>query len=316
VTAGRGWIWAVFLAVVLVLLAIDMLVVNRRGRVLTVKEATRWSAVLIGTALLFGALVAFVGGATSALEYYAGYIIELSLSVDNLFVFILIFQYFAVPAEAQPKVLKFGVFDAMVMRGIMIGLGTIVIRQFSWVIYILGAVLAVTGIKMFHSEEIRIEPEANPLVRLAKRVIPLTRSYEGAKFFIRGMRRGWIATPLILVIMVVEWTDIMFAIDSIPAIFAVTNDPFIIYSSNIFAIIGLRAMYFVLADAMTKFVYLKPGVATILTFVGLKMVASAWIHIPIALSLLVIIGILTTSIVLSIRRNRIDATRIELDRVG
>jgi tellurite resistance protein TerC len=306
VTVGHRWVWVAFWAVVITLLAVDMLVVNRRSRVLTVREATRWSAVLIGAALLFGGVVAWAGGATRAFEYYAGYLIELSLSVDNLFVFILIFQYFAVPAGAQPKVLKFGVFDAMVMRGIMIGLGILVIRRFSWIIYVLGAILALTGIKMFRADEIRIEPEKNPLVRFAKRVIPMSGAYEDARFFVKT-HRGWLATPLILVILVVESTDIMFAIDSIPAIFSVTSDPFIIYSSNIFAIIGLRAMYFVLADAMNKFVYLKPGVATVLTFVGLKMVASAWVHIPIALSLVVIVAILSVAIVLSIRRNRLSA---------
>jgi len=306
VTVGKGWVWAVFWAVVVGLLAIDVLVVNRKARVLTVKGATQWSAVLIGTALFFGVLVAWVGGSTRALEYYAGYLIELSLSVDNLFVFILIFQYFAVPAVAQPKVLQVGVLSAMVMRGIMIGLGILVVRQFSWVIYVLGAVLAFTGIKMFRSEEIRIEPEKNPLVRFAKRVIPMSAAYDDARFFVKT-HRGWLATPLILVILVVESTDLMFAIDSIPAIFSVTSDPFIIYSSNTFAIIGLRAMYFVLADAMSRFVYLKQGVATILTFVGLKMVASAWVHIPIVLSLVVIVAILSVAVVLSIRRNRLPA---------
>ncbi len=305
-TVGKGWVWAVFWAVVVGLLAIDVLVVNRKARVLTVKGATQWSAVLIGTALFFGVLVAWVGGSTRALEYYAGYLIELSLSVDNLFVFILIFQYFAVPAVAQPKVLQVGVLSAMVMRGIMIGLGILVVRQFSWVIYVLGAVLAFTGIKMFRSEEIRIEPEKNPLVRFAKRVIPMSAAYDDARFFVKT-HRGWLATPLILVILVVESTDLMFAIDSIPAIFSVTSDPFIIYSSNTFAIIGLRAMYFVLADAMSRFVYLKQGVATILTFVGLKMVASAWVHIPIVLSLVVIVAILSVAVVLSIRRNRLPA---------
>lgn len=305
-TVGHRWVWIAFVAVVVVLLAVDLLVVNRKSQVLTVKGAAQWSAVLVATALLFGGLIAFVGGPTPALEYYAGYLIELSLSVDNLFVFILIFQYFAVPAIAQPKVLKFGVFDAMVMRGIMIGLGTMVITRFSWVVYVLGAVLAYTGFRMFRSEEIRIEPEKNPLVKLARRILPMSGAYEGSRFFVKS-HRGWMVTPLVLVILVVEWTDIMFAIDSIPAIFSVTKDPFIIYSSNIFAIIGLRAMFFVLADAMNRFVYLKPGVATILMFVGLKMVAGIWLHIPILVSLLVIVATLASAIGLSVRRNRAEA---------
>ena len=303
---GHRWVWVAFWSVVATLLAIDLLIVNRRSRVLTVPAATQWSAVLVSTALLFGGVIGYAGGTTAALEYYAGYLIELSLSVDNLFVFILIFQYFAVPAIAQPKVLKFGVFDAMVMRGLMIGLGTLVLSRFSWIIYLLGAVLAYTGIKMFRSEEIRVEPEKNPMVKLARRFLPMSGGYDDAKFFVKT-HRGWLATPLVIVIMVVEWTDIMFAIDSVPAIFSVTKDSFIIYSSNIFAILGLRAMFFVLADAMNSFVYLKAGVATILTFVGLKMVAGIWFHLPIVVSLVVIVGVLAVSVALSVRKTRLDA---------
>lgn len=306
-TSGHQGIWFFFGAVVLTLLLVDLFVVNRRGQVLTLRSSTQWSGVLVGSALLFGLVVWKVGGATRALEYYAGYLIELSLSVDNLFVFILIFQYFAVPAIAQPKVLKFGVFDAMVMRGIMIGLGTLVLKRFSWVIYLLGGILTYTGIRMFRAAEIRVEPERNPLVKMAKRFLPMSGAYEDARFFVKT-HRGWLATPLIVVILVVEWTDIMFAIDSIPAIFSVTNDPFIIYSSNIFAIIGLRALFFVLADAMNRFVYLKPGVAAILTFVGVKMLLGAWFHVPIVVSLVVILLLLSGAVLLSLRHERTRAS--------
>ena len=280
-------------------MVVDLLILSRRSHILSVREATLRSGALVALALLFGGFLFWREGSQTALEYYAGYVIELSLSVDNLFVFILIFQYFAVPAEAQPKVLKWGIIDAMVMRGIMITLGTIVLARFSWVIYLLGGVLLLTAVKMLRRREIEIHPEANPVVRLAKRFLPLSGSYDGTRFFSRG-ERGWMATPLVLVILVVETTDIMFAIDSIPAIFAVTKDPFVIYSSNIFAILGLRALYFVLADAVNRFVYLKQGVGLILAFVGLKMVLSYWLHIPIAASILVIMGLLATAITASV----------------
>lgn len=296
-------VWGVFAGLVLSLVVLDLGVLNRKTHILSVREAATWSAGLVTLALLFGGFLFWRAGSHKALEYYTGYLIELSLSVDNLFVFILIFQYFAVPAIAQPKVLKWGIVDAMVMRGIMITLGAIVLTRFSWVIYLLGGVLLLTALRMLVQKEIRIEPEKNPMVRLARRFLPFTNGYEGTAFFARGAR-GWMATPLVLVILVVEWSDILFAVDSIPAIFAVTRDPFIIYSSNIFAILGLRALFFVLADAMNRFAYLKQGVALILTFVSLKMVTSYWLHISIGASLLVIVGILTTAIGLSIRKTR------------
>jgi tellurite resistance protein TerC len=284
-------------------LAFDLFVLGRKSHIMSVREATIVSAGLIALALLFGGYIAYTSGPAKSLEYYAGYLIELSLSVDNLFVFLLIFRYFAVPGEAQPKVLKWGVFDAIILRAIMIGLGTLVLQRFDWVIYLLGGVLVITAWRMFRSSEIQVEPDKNPLVKLARRFLPISDSYDGTRFFtkIGGRRFG---TPLILVIMVVEWTDIMFAVDSIPAIFAVTKDPFIIYSSNIFAILGLRALFFVLAHAMERFAYLKPAVTIILGFVGLKMITSAWIHIPITLSLLVIVGTLATAILLSVAKER------------
>jgi len=307
---GRGhtpyhspWLWIGFTGVVVALLALDLGVLNRRAHVLSVREASLWSLGLGILALLFGLLLWIVEGSHHALEFYTGYLIELSLSVDNLFVFILIFQYFAVPAAAQPKVLKWGIIDAMVMRGLMITLGALVLARFSWVIYLLGGLLLFTALRMLRQDEVQLRPEHNPMVRLARRFLPVSDQYAGTAFFTRAGGR-WLATPLILVILVVEWSDVMFAVDSIPAIFAVTRDPFIIYTSNIFAILGLRALFFVLADAMHRFVYLKQGVGLILSFVGLKMLLSAWIHVPTPVSLLVILVTLSLAILASILKTR------------
>lgn len=285
------------------LLVLDLGVLNRRSHVLTMKEAMSWSGGLIALALLFGLFVLWREGTQSALEYYAGYLIELSLSVDNLFVFLLIFSYFGVRAEAQPKVLKWGILGAMVMRMIMIGLGALLLERFTWIVYAFGGLLIVTGIRMFTQKEASVDLERNPVVRLARRFLPFSDSYDGTRFLTRTSRGRLLATPLLLVLLVVEWSDLVFAIDSIPAIFAVTRDPFLVYSSNIFAILGLRALFFVLAGMLDKFAYLKPGVAFILVFVGLKMTLSAWVHIPTALSLAVIILTLATAVGLSIWRS-------------
>jgi tellurite resistance protein TerC len=300
-------VWLGFTALVVALLVLDLGVLNRRSHVLSVKEATSWSLGLVAVALLFGLFLWWREGAQHALEYYTGYVIELSLSVDNLFVFILIFSYFGVPAAAQPKVLKWGILGAIVMRFVMILLGALLLQRFEWIVYLFGGILLYTGVRMLTQKETRIEPEKNPVVRLARRVLPFTNSYNGALFFSRTSAGRILATPLLLVVIVVEWSDLVFAIDSIPAIFAVTRDPFLVYSSNVFAILGLRAMFFVLAGMLDKFVYLKPGVALILVFVGIKMVLSAWVHLPILLSLGVILATLTTAILLSIRRSAIDA---------
>jgi tellurite resistance protein TerC len=258
---------------------------------------------MVCLALLFGGFLAWKEGLSHALEYYAGYLIELSLSVDNLFVFLLIFQYFAVPAALQPKVLHWGILGAIIMRAIMILAGALLLQRFVWITYVFGGILILTGIRMFKMEDARIEPERNPLVRLARRILPFTPAYEDDHFLVRSWR-GWLATPLLLVLLVVEWSDLIFAIDSIPAVFAVTRDPFIVYSSNVFAILGLRALYFVLASAMDRFVYLKPGVALILILVGLKMVASAWVHPPIGVSLGAIVLILAVSVGASLVSSR------------
>lgn len=214
--------------------------------------------------------------------------------------FILIFQYFAVPAALQPRVLKWGILGAIVMRGVMIALGALLLQRFTWILYVFGGILLVTGFRMFRGGEERVEPERNPVVRLARRLIPVTPAYEGQAFFVRSRAR-WYATPLFLVVALVEWSDLVFAIDSIPAIFAVTRDPFIVYSSNVFAILGLRALYFVLAGAMDRFVHLKRGIAAILVFVGVKMLLSGWHHVPTGVSLAVIVLFLGTAVWASLR---------------
>lgn len=290
-------VWLGFTLLVGTLLVLDLGVVNRRSHVLSVKEATVWSAGLVCLALLFGGFLWWKEGAQHAIEFYTGYVIELSLSVDNLFVFLLIFQYFCVPAVAQPKVLKWGILGAIVMRAIMIGMGALLFSRFHWIIYVFGGILVITGIRMLRQGEERIEPERNPLVRIARRILPISPAYDEAHFAVRTRRGRLLFTPLLLVLLVVEWSDLVFAIDSIPAIFAVTKDPFIVYSSNVFAILGLRALYFVLAGAMDKFVYLKPGVALILVFVGGKMLLSAKYEIPTLLSLGVIVATLAIAIV-------------------
>jgi tellurite resistance protein TerC len=300
-------VWLGFTGLVVALLVLDLGVLNRRSHVLSFKEAISWSGGLVTIAHLFGLFVLWQEGTQPALEYYTGYLIELSLSVDNLFVFLLIFSYFGVRPEAQPKVLKWGILGAIIMRFIMIAVGALLLQRFHWIVYVFGAILVLTGIKMFaqrHEEMVNLE--RNPVVRLARRVLPIDKAYDGTRFFTRTVEGRLLATPLLLVVLVVEWSDLVFAIDSIPAIFAITRDPFLVYSSNIFAILGLRAMFFVLASMLDKFIYLKPGVAFILVFVGLKMTFSAWLHIPTSLSLAIIVLTLATAVGLSIRRSARD----------
>ena len=297
-------IWLGFTALVVALLAVDLGVVNRRAHVLSVREAGLWSAGLGALAMCFGLFLWWREGSTLALEFYSGYLIELSLSVDNLFVFLLIFQYFAVPAVLQPRVLKWGIFGAIVMRGVMIALGALLLQRFHWITYVFGGILVITGVRMFRAEGLApIDAEKNPVVRLARRFVRVTSNYDKDHFFVR-MHGAWFATPLFLVVLVVEWSDLVFAIDSIPAIFAVTRDPFIVYSSNVFAILGLRALYFVLAGAIDRFRYLKPAVAAILVFVGLKMGLSAWIHVSTQASLGVILALLSGGVVFSAAKSR------------
>lgn len=296
--------WIGFNAMVLLLLALDLGVFNRKAHAVSVKEALGWSAVWISLAVGFGAWIGVEMGRASMLEFYAGYLVEQALSVDNLFVFILIFGYFRIAPELQHRVLFWGILGALLMRGAMIGAGAVLIERFHWIIYVFGAFLVYTGIKMAFGGDSEIEPEANPVIKLVRRVMPVTTRFHGERFFIREpgpggvMRRS--ATPLFVVLMLVETTDVVFALDSIPAIFGVTRNPFLVYTSNVFAILGLRSMYFVLASVIGKFHLLKYGLSVVLAFVGVKMLLSEKFPIGIGVSLGVVAGVLITSVLLSL----------------
>ncbi|HYO34387.1 MAG TPA: TerC family protein [Nocardioidaceae bacterium] len=298
------WGWAAVLVVILVMLAVD-LVAHRSAHVVSVKEAAGWSVVWVSLGLGFGAVVWWTLGAQAGGEYFAGYLIEKSLAVDNVFVFALIFTYFAVPREYQHRVLFYGVLGALVFRAIFIAGGAVLIHQFAWVLYLFGAFLVFTGWKMFTHRNDKMDPSRNPVLRLVEKRVPSTSEFHGQKFWVRSGGR-WVATPLFTVLVLVETTDIIFAVDSIPAIFAVTQDPFLVFTSNAFAILGLRAMYFLLADLIHRFVYLKAGLSAILVFVGVKMLLLEVWKVPIWLSLTVIALSITVSVVMSLRATRDD----------
>ncbi len=302
------WLWVGFNVFVLAMLALDLGVFHRKAHVVSVREASIWSAVWIGLALLFNLGVWHLLGAQKGVEFLTGYLIEKSLSVDNIFVFALIFGYFAVPEEYQHRVLFWGILGALVMRAIFIAAGAALIANFHWIIYVFGAFLIVTGIKMAFVPARGLEPEKNPVVRLVRRLMPVTDRYHGQKFFARE-NGALAATPLFLVLALVETTDLIFAVDSIPAIFAVTSDPFIVYTSNVFAILGLRSLYFLLAGVMSKFEYLKLGLAAILVFVGTKMAIVDLYKIPSPVSLGVVAAILAIAVVASLARARRIASR-------
>ncbi len=292
-------IWIGFNILVLAMLALDLGVFHRQAHEVKVKEALIWSAVWIALAMLFNAGIYFWRGSEVALEFFTGYLIEKSLSVDNIFVFILIFSYFSVPALYQHKVLFWGILGALLMRAILIAVGATLIAKFHWIIYVFGGFLIITGVKMALQKSTGIHPEKNPLVRLFKRFMPVANEYHGEKFFIKENGRRF-ATPLFIVLLMVEFTDLVFAVDSIPAIFAITKDPFIVYTSNVFAILGLRSLYFALAGVMGYFHYLKIGLALVLVFVGAKMMVVDIYKIPIGLSLSVVGGILLLSVLASL----------------
>ncbi len=297
------WAWVGFTFFVLGMLVLDLGVFNRKTHTVSIKEALIWSLVWITLALVFNVGLFFFVGSEAALQFFTGYLIEKSLSVDNIFIFVLIFSYFSVPARYQHRVLFWGVLSALILRGMMIGLGSVLIEEFHWILYIFGAFLIFTGIRMGVQQNERVEPNNNPVVKLVRRMMPVTEQYEGGKFVVRRDGRS-ILTPLMLVLIVIETMDIVFAVDSIPAIFAVTTDPFIVFTSNVFAILGLRSLYFVFANMIDKFYYLKIALAVILTFIGMKMLLTDLFHIPTWSSLLVIAVVLTIAIVASIVRAR------------
>ncbi len=304
----QWWHWAGFILAVLFFLALDLGVFHRKAHVVRFKEALTWSAVWFTLALLFALLLRSQRGQTEATDFLVGYLIELSLSMDNVFVIAIIFNYFRVPSEYQHRVLFWGILGALVMRGIMIWLGAELIQQFHWMLYIFGVFLIVTGIKMLMGEEEEMQPEANPILRLVRKYFPVSPDYHGQQFYtVQGGRH--ILTPLALVLLMVETTDLVFALDSIPAIFCVTTDTFVVFTSNVFAILGLRSLYFVLAGAIAFFRYLKPGLATVLAFIGSKMLLAHWITISNTWSLAVVAGILLTAIVASVVAARGEQTR-------
>ncbi len=288
--------WVVLLVVVGSMLALDLLVLHRDARPVPLREAAAWTAVWVTLSLAFGAFIALTRGGDTGGEYVAGYLIELSLSVDNVFVFALIFTAFAVPAAYQHRLLFWGILGAIVFRAAFIAAGTAILSAAHWVLYLLGVLLIVTGIRLARSRGHAVEPERNPVLRLVRRIVPMTDDYRGASFLVHdGTRR--VATPLLAVLVAIETTDIMFAIDSIPAVFAITTDPLIVFSSNLFAILGLRSLYFLLAGLLDRFVYLKLGLSALLVFAGLKILVSSVYKIPIAVSLTVIVTILAVAIV-------------------
>ncbi len=296
-------LWIAFNIFVLAMLALDLGVFHRKAHVVKIKEALAWSAFWIALALLFNLVVYFWRGPETALEFLTGYLIEKSLSLDNLFVFLLIFSYFRVPPLYQHKILFWGILGALIMRAVFILTGITLIQEFHWVIYIFGGFLILSGIKMGLQKDKEIHPERNPVLRLFRRFMPVTDSYKDNKFFIKRAGR-YLATPLFVVLLVIETTDVIFAVDSIPAILAITQDPFIVYTSNVFAILGLRALYFALAGLMRLFHYLHYGLSAILVFVGIKMLLADIYKIPVAIALGVVAGILLISVIASIIRPR------------
>ncbi|MEI7484575.1 MAG: TerC family protein [Ignavibacteriota bacterium] len=298
------WHWGGFLLFLVIMLALDLGVFNKKQHEVKVREALITSGIWIALAIVFNIGVFYLMGHEKGLEFLTGYLLEKSLSVDNIFVFILLFSFFDVPKKYQHKVLFWGIFGALIMRAILIFIGTALIAQFSWVIMIFGAFLVIAGLKMAFQKEEKVEPDKNPIVRFVKKVIPVTPQYHKDKFFVRLNKGGLFATPLLIVLIVVETTDLIFAFDSIPAILAITNDSFIVFTSNAFAILGLRALYFALSGFMDKFHYLKMGLSIILVFIGVKMLLAGVVHISTVLSLIVILAVLTIAIGSSMVRNK------------
>jgi tellurite resistance protein TerC len=298
-TVGNPLVWGIFGVVVLAMLALDLGVFHRRAHAVSVKEAATWSLIWIGLALAFNVFVYFEFGGDKALEFFQAYIIEKALSVDNLFVFLAAFSYFAVPTHLQHRVLFWGILGALITRGIFIALGAALLATFHWVMYVFGAILIITAIRLIFGPEDEIHPERNPVIKVFRRFVPTTTEYEGAHFFVKRDGRR-LATPLLLVLVVIEASDVVFAVDSIPAVFAVTRDVFIVYTSNIFAIFGLRALTFLVASLVRRLAYLKPGLAAVLGFVGIKMILADRFPISDVISLCVVAGILAVSAIASL----------------
>jgi tellurite resistance protein TerC len=302
-SVGSPVLWAAFTLLIVALLALDLGFFHRKAHEVSVKEALAWTAGWVGLALMFNVFVWQRFGAARGLEFLTGYLIEKALSVDNIFVFLVIFSYFAVPRAFQHRVLFWGIVGALIFRATFILLGAALLQRFHWIVYVFGVLLVATGIKLLVERGTEVHPERNPIYRVFKRFVPSVDDYRGARFVVKENGKR-LATPLLLVVVVVESTDVVFAVDSIPAIFAVTTDPFIVYTSNIFAILGLRALYFVLAGVMDRFHYLRIALATVLCFVGVKMLIVDLYKVPIGLSLGVVALVLFVSVIASLLRPR------------
>lgn len=300
------WVWAAFVAFILAMLALDLFFLHRDAHVVAFREAAAWSAVWVTLGLSFGVIVWVWQGGPAAGEYFAGYLIEKSLSIDNIFIFALVLGYFQVPPAYQHRVLFWGILGALGMRAVFIAAGAALLENFHWMIYLFGGFLILTALRMGLHKGQEVHPERNPVLRMMRRVMPMSSDYDGPGFFtVQNGKK--MATPMLAVLVVIETTDLVFAIDSIPAIFAITRDTFLVFTSNAFAILGLRAMYFMLAGMMNRFVYLKTGLAVVLGFVGLKMIGSDVVHVPIWLSLTVIASVLAVSVVASLRRTEAES---------
>ena len=305
-SVGTPLLWVGFTVFILLLLALDLGVFHRKAHTVGYREAIVWSLVWIGLSLSFNVAVYVWFGRQRGLEFLTGYLIEKALSVDNIFVFMVIFRYFAVSADYQHRVLCWGILGALVLRLVFILTGAAILARFDWAIFLFGAFLMYTGVHILRSGDVEVHPERNPLVRLFQKFVPCSAQYSGGRLWVRHHGRA-MATPLLLVLVVVEATDVVFALDSIPAIFAITRDPFIVYTSNIFAILGLRALYFLLAGAMSELHYLKTGLGAVLIFVGIKMTIADYFHIPIGISLAVVATVLGAAVVASLLRKTPEA---------
>ena len=295
--------WVAFNIFVITMLVLDLGVFHRKSHIIKFKESLVWCAIWISLALLFNLGIYIWSGPKLAIQFLTGYLIELSLSIDNLFVFLLIFSYFRVPHKYQHRVLFWGILGAVIMRAVFIAAGITLIQKFHWIIYIFGGFLIFSGIKLALEKDKEIHPEKNPVLKLFRRFMPVLRNYKEGKFFLKRDQR-YFATPLFIVLLVVETTDVMFALDSIPAVIAITTDPFIVYTSNVFAILGLRAIFFALSGIMQLFHYLHYGLSFILVFVGVKMLISKFYEVPVEIALGVIVGVLTISVIASMIKPR------------
>ena len=302
--------WLGFLIFIIAMLLLDLFIFNKKSHEVQLKEGLFWSAIWIAIAMAFNIGLWAIEGHDAAMSFFAGYILEKSLSIDNIFVFILIFSYFKVPKAYQHRVLFLGIVGAIISRGIFIALGMTLIHKFDWILYVFGAILLVSGIKLFFENKKEIEPEKNPIIKFTRAIIPFSTTYDKDHFWTKQSGK-WVATPLFLVLIFIEASDIIFAIDSVPAVMSITQDPFIVFTSNIFAILGLRALYFVLNGIMPLFKYLHYGLGGVLTFIGIKMLISKFIHIPTSLSLFVILFLIGGSILFSIARAKYELKHLK-----